>query len=75
MKKFKERKLGKKEHWNKKCSCGHFIPDEYKQCDFCLLKDLGLDCLFPIFPEEQVVRAIRHLQGEIFVRCWKYGGG
>jgi len=66
-----------KGRWTKQCSCGLFTPDEYNECDGCLLKKHGLHLkgrhdrcdqfgLGPtLYEEDDVIRVLRNLTPKI----------
>ena len=74
------RKMAKREQWTKRCpSCTAipvYIPDEYAECDNCLLASLNLRATYdsedregmcPMYNEADVLRVIRNLRGETYV--------
>jgi len=75
-----ERKFDKSEVWYTKCQhcCTSHIPSDYEICDSCLLSSLNLSGQFDscdqiglgprLYEEEYVLRALRRLRGETYVR-------
>jgi hypothetical protein len=65
------KKMTKMEKWTKKCKCGAFISNRYDICDRCLLKSVELNALYedgdewnehPLYPEEDVIKALRKIR-------------